>query len=105
MKNSIQMEDEVKKSIIVARVLIGLLLFASLLNIVSWYQTKMQIVSDLIPESVIYEVSKPYRNMGLFLAMILVISIVIYFFKKYWWVVGLCAVALAIQLIFIFFSL
>lgn len=62
--------------------LVVLLLYI-ILQLVQIYQTRYQLVSPLIPESVIWELNKQFVFTALIVSIAAVVAMILYFFEKH----------------------
>ncbi len=68
---------------------------------ISYFQAKYQLVSPLVPNTVVLDIIDPYMLLGLISLAIAVISFVLFLYSKYTYVVALCAVNLLFQQIYL----
>ena len=64
------------------RILITINVLLVLSSIIVYFQTDYQLVSPLIPQSVLYDIVRPYFIASFITGIILLISIWFYFFNK-----------------------
>ena len=83
-----KINSDLKKGAKVALVLMLLNIIWQLANI---YKTRYQLVSPLIPESFIWEISKEFVFHAMISAIASIIGLFLYFFEKYLWVIILVA--------------
>lgn len=73
-------------------------------NIVPIIQIRMQLVSDFIPNDIIYEVAKPYIYISSVLVFANIIAFILFFLKKYLPVVIMGSIAFCIHGVYIFLN-
>ncbi|WP_406825075.1 hypothetical protein [Pedobacter sp. KACC 23697] len=73
-------DDSVKNLSIIA---LTILLFLLIWNIVPIVQVKMQLVSDFIPNSLIYNIAKPFIYISSILFLVNIIAYILFFKRKY----------------------
>ena len=66
-----------------SEILLFLNLLCLLAGYITFFQTEYQLVSDLIPKSVIIDISKPYFKASLIASVIFATSLFFYMRKKY----------------------
>jgi hypothetical protein len=79
---------------IVSRILITLQLILVIRGYIELLQTKYQLVSPLIPQSVVYEVSYPYIITSLIASGCMLVTLWLYFLKKKIAVIVIAAISL-----------
>ena len=77
-----------------AIVCLSLLLLYIISQLIGIYQTKRELVSPLIPGSVIDMINQQYLFHAIVSAIMLVIAVGIYLLKRYWWAILLVAITL-----------
>lgn len=77
------------------------LFFLLIWNIIPIIQVKMQLVNDFIPNSVLYEVAKPFIYISITLITINLISFLLFFQKKYIAVVCLGCISFCLHQLYI----
>jgi len=87
-------------SIISLTILLWLLIW----NIVPIIQVRMQLVSDFIPSSIIYDVAKPHIYISSVLVFANIIAFLLFFLKKYLPVIILGSIAFCIHGAYIFLN-
>ena len=93
--------DTVKNLSIIA---LTILLFLLIWNIVPIVQIKMQLVSDFIPNTLIYEVAKPFIYISSILFLVNIIAYVLFFKRKYLTVVILGGISFCIHGLYFFLN-
>ncbi|AFD08581.1 hypothetical protein Solca_3577 [Solitalea canadensis DSM 3403] len=83
----------------VARVLILAQLIFIVTNLIVFYQTKFQLVSNLISEAVIIEIVEPYIMMSIILSISVMVSFVLYCREKLIAAIGISFLVLTGQMI------
>jgi len=73
-------KDNVKKG---AKISLTVLLLYVVGQLAAVFQTKTQLVSPIIPESVIWEINKQFIFTAFVSAIISVVGLILYFFDKY----------------------
>lgn len=84
-------QNQLKKG---AKVSLLILLFSIVAQFISIYQTSYQLVSPLIPQSTIWEISKQFIFTAFVLTISCIIGLVLYFYNKYLWVIILIVLTL-----------
>jgi hypothetical protein len=84
----LEKKESLKKGAKVALVILLLNVVGQLATV---YQTRFQLVSPLIPESVIWEINKQFIFNGIVSAIASVVALFLYFFDKYLLVIILVA--------------
>lgn len=76
--------DEKKQRVIewAARILLTLHFFRCLSGLISFWQTKYQLVSPLIPPQTVEEITGPYWKASLIAGVTFLIALWLYFFKR-----------------------
>lgn len=87
----------------IAQVLIIAQLVFIIVNLIKFYQVKFQLVSDLISETVIIEITEPYVLMSMILSCSVIISFVLYFRGKITGTISISSIVLVGQFIFKYF--
>src|ERR1700743_1617900 len=77
---------------IVCLCMLGLYIFIQFL---SSYQTRRELASPLIPDSVVRQISQQYLLHAVVSSIMLLIGVGIYLLKRYWWAILLVAITLA----------
>jgi hypothetical protein len=77
-----------------AVVCLGLLLLFIISQLLSIYQTKRELISPLIPKSIIDEVNQQYLLHAIVSSVMLVIAVALYLLRRYWWSILLVAITL-----------
>jgi hypothetical protein len=77
-----------------SRVLLIWLLISIGTGIGSFFQTEHQVVSPLIPKSIVIEISRPYLFAGLICTGISLVALLFYFFGKFRVVILICCIAI-----------
>ena len=88
---------------IVSRILISLQLTLVIRGYIALFQTKYQLVSPLIPQNVIYEVSNPYIFTSLIASGFMLVTLWLYFLKKKIAVIVIAAISLLFAEIWMYF--
>jgi hypothetical protein len=81
-------QNQLKKG---AKVSLLILLFSIVGQFISIYQTSYQLVSPLIPQNTIWEISKQFIFRAFVLTVSCIIGLVLYFYNKY-----LCVIILVL---------
>jgi hypothetical protein len=88
----------------VCRILISLDLYLTVSGYISFFQTKYQLTSPLIPRSTSYDISEIYMKAGLFTGIGLLAGLWFYFFqKRIIAIILLCLAAFSYEIVFLFF--
>lgn len=77
-----------------SKVALVVLNFFLLLQFVNMYQTAYQLVTPLIPKSIIWEINRQYAFVAFVLTGVNIISLLLFFWKKHIAVVIVVAIAL-----------
>jgi hypothetical protein len=77
-----------------AVVCLGLLLLFIISQLLSIYQTRRELISPLIPKSIIDEVNQQYLFHAIVSSVMLVIAVALYLLRRYWWSILLVAITL-----------
>ena len=89
------MDDKKQKQLKTgAKISLIVLLLSIVGQFISIYQTSYQLVSPLIPQSTIWEISKQFIFTAFVLTVSCIIGLVLYFFDKYLWVIILVMLTL-----------
>ena len=88
---------------IVCRILISLQLLLVIRGYIAFLQTKNQLVSPLIPESAIYDVSYTYVITSLIASGFMLVTLWLYFLKKKTAVIVIGAVSLLLSEAWMYF--
>jgi hypothetical protein len=77
-------QDEKKEKIIEwsARVLLSIHFYKCVSGMISFWQTKYQLVSPLIPSSIVDEITEPYWKASLVVSATFIVALWLYFFRK-----------------------
>lgn len=84
-------KDNFKKG---AKISLTVLLLYVVGQLATVYQTRSQVVSPIIPESVIWEINKQFIFTAFVSAIISVVGLILYFFDKYLLVIVLVVLTL-----------
>lgn len=76
------------------RILLTLTLLRAASGYVVFIQTRYQLISPVIPQSMIYEISKPYMFASLITSVVFLSALWFYFFRKRITTIVLCIVAI-----------
>ena len=87
MEKQIKLKQGAKISLLV-------LLLSIVGQIISIYQTSYQLVSPLIPENLIWEISKQFIFTAFVLTIASVLGLILYFYEKYLLIIILTVVVL-----------
>lgn len=99
------MHDKREKRLeLIAKVALIILLLNVVGRLTTVYQTRYQLVSPLIPESIIWEINKRFVFNAFVSGIASVIGLLLYFFRKYLLVIILVALILIADRIIITFS-
>ena len=79
---------------IAAKISLVVLLLSVVEQFISIYQTNYQLVSPLIPQSLIWEISKQFIFKAFILTISCIIGLLFYFYDKYLWVTFLVVLTL-----------
>lgn len=79
-------------------------LIATLLLLVGYFQTQHQLVSPLIPDSIITKLSKPYLSMTIISSIILAIGLLLYRKGLYILTIIICSIVIVGPRLYIEFS-
>jgi hypothetical protein len=77
-----------------AKVSLIALLLSIIYQFISIYQTSHQLVSPIIPPSIIWEISKQFIFTAFILTISCLIALVLYFYSRYVWVIVLAVLTL-----------
>ena len=88
---------------IVSRTLISLQLILVIRGYIAFLQTKYQLASPLIPQSIIYEISYPYIITSLIASGFMLVTLWLYFLKKKIAVIVIAAISLLLAEIWMYF--
>jgi hypothetical protein len=77
-----------------AKISLVVLLLSIVAQFISIYQASHQLVSPLIPETAIWEISKQFIFTAFILTVSCIIALVLYFYNKYLWVIILVVLTL-----------
>jgi hypothetical protein len=91
LKQTIGTKINLKKT---AKISLIVLLLSVVAQFVSIYQTSYQLVSPLIPKSLIWEISKQYIFKAFILTISCIIGLIFYFYDKYLWLIILVVLTL-----------
>jgi len=69
---------------------------------IAFFQTKYQLVSPLIPQSIVYEISTPYLTASLMASCVFLITLWLYFFHKKIAVLILATISLLFYQVWVF---
>ena len=83
---------------IISIILIILLTVDSIWNIISYYRTKLEMQSPLIPKEIVTKLGQPYLNVASVTIIAVIIGLVFFFKSKYKLAIWVCLAALIIQL-------
>ncbi len=81
---------------VAAKISLAVLLFSVAGHLVAVFQTRYQLVSPLIPESTIWEITKQFIFFALVYSVSSIVGLVFYFYKKYLWVIILAVLTIII---------
>jgi plasmid stabilization system protein ParE len=93
--DTIKIRDNSK---IISIILIILLTVHSIWNILSYYQSKLEMQSPLIPKEIVAKLGQPYLNVASVTIIAVIISFVFFFKSKYKLTIWVCIATLIIQL-------
>ena len=88
---------------IVCRILISLQLILVIRGYIAFLQARYQLVSPLIPESILYEVSYNYAITSLIASGSMLITLWLYFLKKKIAVIIIAAISLLLAEVWMYF--
>jgi hypothetical protein len=99
-------QDKIKKDSTKSLSIISLaiLLFLLIWNIVPIIQVRMQLISNFIPNSLIYDIAKPFIYISSILFLVNIIAHILFFKKKYITPVILCGITLFLHGLYFFFN-
>ena len=84
-----------KKNIkVAAKLSLVVLLLSVVGQLISVYQIRYQLVSPLIPESTIWEITKQFIFIALVSAVCSIVGLILYFYEKYLWLIILVGLIL-----------
>jgi hypothetical protein len=83
-----------RKLKICAIVCLGLLMLLIISQLLSIYQTRRELISPFIPDSLIRQVRQQYVLHAVVTSIMLLFAIGIYLLKRYWWAILLVAFTL-----------
>jgi hypothetical protein len=78
------------------KILIGLAIFDIAGQVASYFQTKDQLLSPLIPESTITHIAQPYLINAIFSAFCVIIAFILYYNTRYIASMIICGITLII---------
>lgn len=79
---------------VAAKISLVVLLLSIVGQLISVYQTRYQLVSPLIPESTIWEITKQFIFIALVSAVCNIVGLILYFYEKYLWLIILVGLTL-----------
>ena len=79
---------------VAAKISLVVLLLSVVGQLISVYQTRYQLVSPIIPESTIWEITKQFIFIALVSALSSIVGLILYFYEKYLWVIILVGLTL-----------
>ena len=79
---------------VAAKISLVVLLLSVVGQLISVYQTRYQLVSPLIPESTIWEITKQFIFIALVSAVCSIVGLILYFYEKYLWLIILVGLTL-----------
>ena len=88
---------------IACRILISLQLVLVIRGYIAFLQTKYQLVSPLIPESAIYEISYTYVMTSLIASVCMIVTLWLYFLKRKIPVIIIAAISLLFSEVWMYF--
>ena len=91
LTQTIRTKRNLKKA---AKISLVVFLLSVVAQFVSIYQTSYQLVSPLIPQSLIWEISKQYIFKAFILTISCIIGLLFYFYDKYLWLIILVVLTL-----------
>jgi hypothetical protein len=87
--------NRAKKNLkVAAKISLIVLLLSVVAQFVSIYQTSYQLVSPIIPQNLIWEISKHYIFKAFILTISCFIGLIFYFYNKYLWLIILVVLSL-----------
>lgn len=93
-KEFIQTSRTQKNLKVAAKISLVVLLLSVVVQFISIYQTSYQLVNPLIPQSLIWEISKQYIFKAFILTTSCTIGLIFYFYDKYLWLIILAVLTL-----------
>lgn len=81
----------------ISQITLILLLFSVVANLLSYFQTKYQLASPLIPKDIVYTIIETHMQSALVGSILSLIAILFYFFEKYLVSTIICVFSLLIQ--------
>jgi hypothetical protein len=87
IKNKRNLETGAKVSLIV-------ILFSVVRQLAGVFQTRYQLVSPLIPESYIWQITKQSIFIALISVLVSIVGLIFYFYRRYLWVIILIILTL-----------
>jgi hypothetical protein len=73
-----------------------LLAIYALASFLGYYETKLSMVSPLIPDHIVQKVAQPYLTHAIFIAVAVALSLLFFFSSKYMVSIGICVMAIVI---------
>ena len=87
-----------------SRVLLIILLFSSLRGLIGFFQTEYQLVSPLIPTSIVLTIGRPFLIASLVGIVGTIAALLFYFYARYLVTVILCGITLIAQQVYLYFN-
>ena len=84
-------KDNLKKG---AKVSLFVLLLSIVVQFISIYQTSYQLESPLIPETLVWDISKQFVFTAFILTVMSIVGLLLFFYSKYLWVIILVVLTL-----------
>lgn len=78
----------------ISKILLVISLVSAGLNIGSYFQTEYQLLSPLIPKSIILDISRPHLFAALISIIGSIISLICYFYSKFLFTIIICGIIL-----------
>lgn len=91
-------DDGLKKSAALAMVLLSIYTIGQFVSI---YQTRHQLVSPVILENIVWEISRPFFHTVFVLSIVNLVLFILFFFKRYILVVVLAVLSVVLTKLFV----
>lgn len=80
-----------------AKIVLILMLLIVIGELGTTYQAQNQLVSPLIPESLVWDVNKQFVFQAMFFAFVSLVGLLLYFFEKYLYVIFMFIIGLVVS--------
>ncbi|MDO6435692.1 hypothetical protein Q4E93_34075 [Flavitalea sp. BT771] len=77
-----------------AMICLGLLALTIINDLLRVYQTRQELISPLIPDTIVQHINQSYLQQAVISAIMLLIAIGMYLLKRYWYAILLVAITL-----------